>query len=94
MTAYWAWSKFPALMHAWELTEDQVQAAKRSDAELTALCGFQGRIGERPMVTPHSEPEQNHCASCWRKLHPRPHSLFLPALVTPDIAEPRWRAIG
>ncbi len=87
MAAYWAWSVRPPRIHAWDLTEDQVQVAKHDGTDQTALCGFQGRIGERPTVRPFTEPEQNHCGGCWRKLHPRPTGIWEPALVSTSFYE-------
>ena len=80
MSAYWAWSVHPPRMHAWNLTADQVRLAKRDHMEQTALCGFQGRLGERPTVKPFAEPEQNHCGQCWLTLHPKQASPWKPAL--------------
>lgn len=82
MSAYWAWSFHPPRIHAWNLTEQQVQDAKRDHTEHTAVCGWSGRIGERPQVRPFSQPEDNHCPECWRKLHPRQTGLWEAAFVS------------
>lgn len=82
MSAYWAWSFRPPRIHAWPLTEQQVQDAKRDRTEHTAVCGFRGLICERPAVRPFSQAEDNHCAGCWCRLHPRRGGLWEPALVS------------
>jgi hypothetical protein len=89
VTAYWAWSFHPARIHAWELTEAEVQAAKRDRTEQKAVCGFTGRVGDAPLVRPFQDATQNHCAACWHRLHPPTPGLWEPGLETTPFAASR-----
>jgi hypothetical protein len=84
------------MMHAWPLTEQQVQQAKSDGSAHDTVCGHAVRIGERPVRKPHAEAMQNHCANCWAILNPRPISPFLASLVLPAIphADTQWRRSG
>lgn len=94
--AYWAWASDGTAMHAWPLTAEQVRKAKVAGTKHDTICGRTFGIGERPLRTPHVEPERNHCPDCWAILNPRATSPFLDALVLPAIprADTRWRRSG
>ena len=79
--AYWAWARDGKAMHAWQLTEEQVQQVKRTGEKQKAVCGYQGPLGERPVVMPSVEPWQYHCPACWRRQHPQ-RTVWDPAVVT------------
>lgn len=94
--AYWAWAGDGSAMHAWPLTAEQVQQAKRARSKHGTVCGRTLGIGERPARTPHIEPERNHCPDCWAILNPRPSSPFLDSLALPAIprSDTQWRRSG
>lgn len=95
IVAYWAWARDGSAMHAWPLTEIQVQQAKRAGTEHETLCDQTLRIGERPVQSPRIQPEQNHCSACWSVLHPPAQTPFIAALVLPDLPPASaWRRSG
>lgn len=95
MSAYWAWAADGSAMHAWPLTEIQVQQAKAKHTEHKTICGWTSGIGERPTQSPRIQPEQNHCSSCWATLHPPAETPFIAALVLPDLpSSAAWRRSG
>jgi hypothetical protein len=90
---WWAWARDGSMMHAWPLTEQQVQAAKADGSAHDTVCGHAVRIGERPVRRPHADARLNHCPDCWAILNPRSTSPFLSALVLPAIphTDTRWK---